>query len=243
VVDPSYAILFPDAVDGTLYEFDNGYIQSSELNPGTGYWLRFDGAGSNAVTGQEISNLTLSLNSDWNMISGITDAVDVVNIQDPGGIIIPGTVYGFDNGYAQAGVIEPGNAYWLRTTEDGNVSLNTNGRNDDSAQESLKTQSMEDMTGFILSIIASKPGGNTYHLQFGFTNETNDGDDTGHCSNPDSLYFDFCVEGGHSWFGDQAAPPAPPPPAFDAALKWDLQRWYSQLLDGSPDNAGLPSKS
>ena len=37
----------------------------------------------------------------------------------------------------------------------------------------------------------------------------------------------------HTWVeGDAYAPPAPPPPAFDAALGWDNDRYYTQILAG-----------
>jgi hypothetical protein len=173
VGDPNYTALFPDAIEGTLYEFDSGYIQSSALSPGTGYWLRFDGAGSNAVTGQEISNLTLSLNSDWNMISGITGSVDVANIQDPVGIIIPGTVYGFDNGYAQADMIEPGHAYWLRTSEEGDVTLSSSGsQNEGETNQLFRTQNLDGVMGSIFDVNVAPPGGEGYNMYFGFTSVT-----------------------------------------------------------------------
>ena len=35
---------------------------------------------------------------------------------------------------------------------------------------------------------------------------------------------------------DSYAPPAPPPPAFDAALSWDGDRYYTQILNGSSDD-------
>jgi hypothetical protein len=174
------------------------------------------------------------------MISGITDAVNVADIQDPGEIIVPGTVYGFSNGYFQADMIEPGNAYWLRTFEAGDITINNMGMgNNSESNHMLRTQNLNEVLGFILNINATNPGGNLYRLQFGFTNSTTDGDDQGYCSNPDFSTFEPCVEGGYSWLGDQAAPPAPPPPAFDTALKWELQRWYSQLVDGGPENAGV----
>ena len=240
VGDPNYATLFPDAIEGTLYEFDNGYIQSSELSPGTGYWLRFDGAGSNAVTGQEISNLTLSLNSDWNMISGITGSVDVANIQDSDGIIIPGTVYGFDNGYAQADVIEPGNAYWLRTSEAGDVTLSSSGsQNDGETNQLSRTQNLDDEMGSIFSVNAANTSGDDYTLYFGFVSTMTDVYDQGACSSPEFSEYGDCLNSGASWYGDQYAPPAPPSGTFDAALTWGSDRYYSQLLDGGADNADV----
>ena len=35
---------------------------------------------------------------------------------------------------------------------------------------------------------------------------------------------------------DQYAPPAPPPPAFDAALSWNGDRYYTQIVNGSEDD-------
>ncbi len=35
---------------------------------------------------------------------------------------------------------------------------------------------------------------------------------------------------------DQYAPPAPPPPAFDAALSWESDRYYTQILNGAVED-------
>ena len=124
VEDASYTILFPESIEGTLYSFEDGYISESYLTLGKGYWLRFTGAGSTTITGSPISELTITLTEGWNLISGITNSVDVSDIQDPSGIIIPGTVYGFSfNGYSNAESIEPGKGYWLRTYQSGDIIL------------------------------------------------------------------------------------------------------------------------
>ncbi len=241
VSDASYDVLFADAIEGTLYEFDNGYVQSQVLEHGTGYWLRFDGAGSDAVTGGEISNLTLSLNADWNMISGITDVVDVSSIVDPGGIIVEGTVFGFSNGYSQVTAIEPGNAYWLRTYEAGDISLSSTRNDEDiSLSDGSRLFSMEDEVGFVLQLDATVPSGGSYSVHFGFLQSATDDFDAGSCTISASSDYGPCISGGGTWFGDQYAPPAPPPPAFDVALTWGGgERYYSQLLEGSESNGGV----
>ena len=53
--------------------------------------------------------------------------------------------------------------------------------------------------------------GSSYDLTFGFSPDATDGFDG-----------DF----------DEYAPPAPPPPAFDAALNWEGDRYYRQILSG-----------
>ena len=115
--------VYPDAIEGTLFSFTDSYVQQDELVAGTGYWLRFEQAGTNSLTGTPITELTLSLQSDWNLISGLSTSMNVTDINDPEGIIIPGTVFGFGESYELADVLEPGKAYWLRTTASGEVSL------------------------------------------------------------------------------------------------------------------------
>ena len=115
VEDSSYEILFPESVDGTLYSFGTGYILETELLVGTGYWLRFTDDGISTITGYVVDNLEISLMEGWNLISGITDPIVVNNIGDPGGIIIPGTFYGFGSSYENVDVLEPGESYWVRT--------------------------------------------------------------------------------------------------------------------------------
>jgi len=123
VEDSSYEILFPESVDGTLYSFGTGYILETELLVGTGYWLRFTDDGISTITGSVVDNLAIDLMEGWNLISGITDPIVVNNIDDPGGIIIPGTFYGFGNAYENVDVLEPGESYWVRTSGAGVITF------------------------------------------------------------------------------------------------------------------------
>ena len=47
--------------------------------------------------------------------------------------------------------------------------------------------------------------------------------------------FDFQATDGYDSGFDQFAPPAPPPPVFDAALGWEGDRYYTQILEGDGD--------
>ena len=123
VEDSSYEILFPESVDGTLYSFTAGYVLETELQVGTGYWLRFSGDGISTITGISVDNLERYLLEGWNLISGITELVDVNNIIDPSGIIIQDTFYGFGNGYENVDVLVPGEGYWVRTSGAGVITF------------------------------------------------------------------------------------------------------------------------
>ncbi|SVD38781.1 uncharacterized protein METZ01_LOCUS391635, partial [marine metagenome] len=98
VEETSYITLFPESIEGTLYSFNGGYNTEISLTTGEGYWLRFNDAGSTAISGSQIDELTINLNEDWNLISGISTPIEISAIQDPDGIIISGTIYGFAPG-------------------------------------------------------------------------------------------------------------------------------------------------
>ena len=124
VEDPNYLTIFPDAIENTFFSFDGAYTPDSFMIEGEGYWLRFDSAGNTTITGNTINELTISLNEGWNLISGISTPLNISDIQDPDGIIISGTVYGFTSGsYFNTENIEPGKGYWLRANNSGSIIL------------------------------------------------------------------------------------------------------------------------
>jgi len=124
VEDSNYLTIFPDAIENTLYSFDDAYTSDSIMILGEGYWLRFESAGNTTITGNTINELTISLNEGWNLISGISTPLNITNIEDTDGIIIAGTVYGFAlGGYSNAEILEPGKGYWLRANNSGSIIL------------------------------------------------------------------------------------------------------------------------
>jgi len=125
VDDASYTTLFPEAISGTLYSFEGEYNSEYELVMGHGYWLRFPEFGYTYITGIPISELTISLNQGWNIISGITTATNINSIQDPDGIIVSGTFWNYDNGYELIEELIPGKAYWVRAIAVGEIIVTT----------------------------------------------------------------------------------------------------------------------
>ncbi|MDP6684552.1 MAG: hypothetical protein QGH24_01250, partial [Candidatus Marinimicrobia bacterium] len=76
------------------------------------------------------------------------------------------------------------------------------------------TSSLPSDPNFDVTITANADDVN-YELTIGFSPEATDGYDSDY---------------------DQYAPPAPPPPAFDAALAWGGERYYTQIVNGSEDD-------
>jgi hypothetical protein len=120
--------VFPNSVDGTLFSFDETYVLESSLVPGNGYWLRFPEDGEELITGSPIDNMTLHLQGGWNLISGITDEINVNQIIDESNIIVPGTLFGFSETYVSGTTLVPGRGYWLRAFSEGDVILSSNSR-------------------------------------------------------------------------------------------------------------------
>jgi len=127
VENSSYLDLFPSAVQGSLYGFNGTYTPESDLTLGAGYWLRFSDSGNTTITGSTISSLTVSLSQGWNLISGISEVVDVASISDPGGIVVPGSLYGFTGTYSPSSELTPGQGYWLRTSAAGDITISSGG--------------------------------------------------------------------------------------------------------------------
>ena len=123
VDNTGYLYLFPGAISGTLYSFDGGYISENDLLGGVGYWLRFPEPVSIDITGVPVSEITISLNDGWNLITGITFETNISNIQDPGEIIVSETFYDFDNGYELVNELIPGHGYWVRANNTGNITI------------------------------------------------------------------------------------------------------------------------
>ena len=123
IEDSNYQILFPVSIDGTLYSFDNGYIQEIDLKNGFGYWLRFEETGSQPISGGTLNQLNIELIQGWNLVSGSVSELSLEDITDPQGLIVGGTLYTFEYGYIQSIIIEPGIGYWLRSNGNGFITL------------------------------------------------------------------------------------------------------------------------
>ncbi|MFQ5583448.1 MAG: hypothetical protein ACE5GL_03320, partial [Calditrichia bacterium] len=123
VTNSFYLSLYPSALNGTLFRFDGTYIAEDSLDLGLGYWLRFAADETFTVAGSPVNSLNLNMMNGWNMISGPTCDVALADVTDPGNIIIPGTLFGFNGTYVLTDSLKKGQGYWLRTNAVGQITV------------------------------------------------------------------------------------------------------------------------
>jgi hypothetical protein len=124
VSNNNYLVLFPNAVTGTLYRYSNSYIASDTVGNCFGYWLKFPTSQIVDINGSDRTECVLNLSAGWNLIGGPNCNVPLNNVIDPGGIIIPGTLYGYSGSYTTATTIDGTKAYWIKTNSAGTITIN-----------------------------------------------------------------------------------------------------------------------
>ncbi len=123
VNDNNYQVQFPNAVEGTLYGYNEVYTEEMTLENGKGYWLRISTNDFNIFTGESISVLNINLNEGWNMITGLSLPVQVESIIDNDEIIFEGTIFGFDGIYQESESLLPGKGYWIKVSSSGIITI------------------------------------------------------------------------------------------------------------------------
>jgi len=125
-LDPLAENLFPNMIP-PLYAYNGDYYSVTEVEAGTGYWERNSVNETVSIEGLPLSSTIITMMGGWNMISGPSCPLALADVDDPGTIIIPGTLYGFDGMYFESDSILPGQGYWLRTNTAGDIIFNCSG--------------------------------------------------------------------------------------------------------------------
>ena len=124
VEDANYQSLFPNAQSGTLYSFDLTYQLEEYLELGTGYLLKLTSGVPVTFTGTSINELTISLSQGWNLFSGLSTSLLPEDVYADE-IVQIGTIYGLDGVYYSPESVDPGMGYWVRATQDGDITLSS----------------------------------------------------------------------------------------------------------------------
>ena len=116
--------IFTGSLANTLFRFNGAYQSAQTLDHGTGYWLRYGSAATEIFVGAAVNEVTVNMTPGWNLISGPSMASAIGSVNDPSGIIISGTLFGFNGAYVNESILEPGRGYWLRANASGAVTFN-----------------------------------------------------------------------------------------------------------------------
>jgi hypothetical protein len=115
--------LFPNAVSAA-FAYNNGYVETSMLQNGAGYWIKFNGAKTHSVCGSLVSPKTIPVNAGWNLIGPFDANVPVANITSLPNGNINSAYFGYAiNGFFNANTLVVGKGYWVRAKQAGILSV------------------------------------------------------------------------------------------------------------------------
>ena len=123
-INPEVSSIYPNSNVEASLSFGSEYFESQNMMNGKGYWINFEQEFNTLMLGDSKDELDIHLNNGWNLISGLSESISITNIIDDAGIIVPNTIYGYSYGYHKTDSLKPGNGYWLRTINEGTISMN-----------------------------------------------------------------------------------------------------------------------
>lgn len=124
-VNDSVRQLYPTADFPYAFGFNpsGGYFQSFRMLNGVGYWERFATAATQVVNGSHLTVDSIDVMAGWNMIGAISDPVDTADVvTDPPGLRAS-NFFGFNAAYVVVTTLEPGKAYWVKSSAAGKFIL------------------------------------------------------------------------------------------------------------------------
>jgi hypothetical protein len=128
--------LFPAAISiAYSFEPDAGYLEQDSLLPGTGYWLKFPSDQTVGLSGTLRTLDTVQVQGGWTMVGTLSVPVAAAAvIQHPPGLI-EGGFFGFDGSYVSVDTLQPGTAYWVKTTGPGTLIFTPQPRDQQAGKE------------------------------------------------------------------------------------------------------------
>jgi hypothetical protein len=120
--DASVTTLFPSA-QSHAFAYEGAYVAAPTLFPGVGYWLKFSGAQTDTINAPVATNNTIQMTAGWNLFGAVAYPVSVASIvQTPDSLAVT-KFFGYNNGYAAADTLYPGQGYWVKTSGSGSFAF------------------------------------------------------------------------------------------------------------------------
>ncbi len=116
---------FPNAISDAFEYGGIGYIATSALSLGKGYWLKFPTSQTIQINGFYCTTESVTVSSGWNMIGSISEPISTDSItSDPPGIVTS-DFFCYSSSYITSDTIYPGQGYWVKVNQDGKLILSS----------------------------------------------------------------------------------------------------------------------
>ncbi len=128
VANYSTSAVFPTATSSAFAFNGTSYRARDTLANGEGYWVKFGTVEVVSIGGTEITSDTIHLRAKWNIVgtTSLPIAVSSIGSSPPGFIV--SSFWGYrPSGYVTADTLFPGNGYWVKAKEAGDLVLSTHG--------------------------------------------------------------------------------------------------------------------
>lgn len=102
-----------------------GYAQFDTMMNRTGYWMKFPSDQSVSIPGASRLKDTIQLFAGWNLIGSISTPVPTATITSNPPGLVTSYFYGYNAsiGYQRTDTIQPGDAYWVKVDQVGQLKL------------------------------------------------------------------------------------------------------------------------
>jgi hypothetical protein len=125
VTGQTYGDLFSPCQTGFLFEPGTGYtaIEDGESVPlGRGFFANCS-ADTLQVQGVRPDSSSISVDEGWNIVGALDKTVATESVSSEPGGIIQTDFFGFDQGYQSADSLRPGEGYWVKASQQGELDL------------------------------------------------------------------------------------------------------------------------
>ena len=160
VSDNRLTTIFPHA-STQAYAYAGHYITEDSLLSMVGYWVKFAAPETVTITGFNRFNDSLAVNTGWNMIGSLSNAISVSNIRTSDAVTIISKYYGYASSYIAADTIYPGRGYWVKVSAPGILYMDTTMGSSNPSATSKKA------IGQLNTLTITDNNGNTQNLSFG----------------------------------------------------------------------------
>jgi hypothetical protein len=114
----------------SAFAFEGTYDAKDTLKSGVGYWLKFNGEQNLIHYGNDsLFSGTVDVVEGWNLLGSLSKPFEVTSITSEPPGLVTSQFYGYSNGYEVVDTIQPGKAYWLKVSQDGEMMFSTSATN------------------------------------------------------------------------------------------------------------------